>query len=219
MGAGAGIDVRHLIQEGGIIMIPLIVCSVIATIVLVERLIALSGARRRGRALAADVLDLVRKGRIEAGRDRCARSRSPLAEVLDAALARATSVDHAAEAAERARAEAVQEARSGLWILGTVGAAAPFVGLFGTVVGILGSFQKIAATGNAGFPVVARDISEALIATASGIGVAVVAFCAHNYFQMKVGALALDWKVRAEEVVEALHVQERARRLEAEVAA
>jgi biopolymer transport protein ExbB len=210
-----GLDIRRLIHDGGFIMIPLVVCSVVATIVAVERAIALLGARRRGRELARDVLALVQKGRVEAARDRCSRSRSPLAEVLDAALARAGSVEHAGAAVDRARAEAGHDLRSGLWVLGTIGAAAPFVGLFGTVVGILASFQKIAATGQSGFATVAGDISEALIATASGIGVAVIAFVAHNYFQTRVGSLALDWKLRAEELVEALDVAAAQRRLDA----
>jgi len=70
-------------------------------------------------------------------------------------------------------ARVIQALRAPLWVLGTLGAVMPFVGLFGTVIGILGSFRQIGMTGQSGFAVVAPAISEALITTAGGIAVAV----------------------------------------------
>src|SRR5439155_181859 len=78
-----------------------------------------------------------------------------------------------ATAVQRARRGAIQAVRAPLWVLGTLGAVMPFVGLFGTVVGILGSFRQIGLAGQSGFAVVAPAISEALIAPAGGIAVAV----------------------------------------------
>jgi biopolymer transport protein ExbB/TolQ len=79
-------------------------------------------------------------------------------------------------------------------MLGTVGSSAPFVGLFGTVWGIMGSFSAIGAAGKAGFAVVAASISEALIATAAGILVAVVAVMFYNYLQVKIGEINTEFK-------------------------
>ena len=69
-----------------------------------------------------------------------------------------------------------------LWALGTVGSSAPFVGLFGTVVGILKAFQSMSVAGTGGFKVVSEGIAAALVATAAGLLVAIYAIIAYNYF-------------------------------------
>ncbi len=200
------IDVRTLFREGGFIMWPLLACSALGTVVLIERAIALFGARRRGRRLARAVVPLARCGDVPEALRLCVRARSPLGEVFAAGLERADRPAEAAAALERARTAADEELRRGLWLLGTIGAAAPFIGLFGTVVGILQSFRMIAATGQGGFATVAAGISEALIATGAGLIVAIVAFAAHNYLQAKAGAIATDWRIRSEELREAIAV-------------
>jgi len=107
-------------------------------------------------------------------------------------------------AVHRKRALVNTDLKKGLWILGTIGSASPFVGLFGTVVGILQSFFAIAKTGQGGFGVVAAGISEALVATASGIIVAVIAVIAFNSFQHYVGNFALLIRLQTEEFLEML---------------
>ncbi len=88
--------------------------------------------------------------------------------------------------------------------MGTIGSAAPFIGLFGTVVGVLESFQQMAVKGSGGFAVVAAGISEALIATAAGIVVAVIAVMAFNAFQTRWNGLVLTIRVHTEEFSEIL---------------
>jgi biopolymer transport protein ExbB/TolQ len=85
--------------------------------------------------------------------------------------------------ADDARSRLLVELRRRLWILGTVGSSAPFVGLLGTVIGIVRAFEDMAGSGSAGFAVVAAGIAEALVATAAGIVVAVVAVIAYNALQ------------------------------------
>jgi biopolymer transport protein ExbB/TolQ len=82
-----------------------------------------------------------------------------------------------------------QRLRKNLWILGTVASSAPFIGLLGTVVGIIKSFESMAIEGTGGFSVVAAGISEALVATALGLGVAIIALIFYNYFQTRVSNL------------------------------
>ena len=77
--------------------------------------------------------------------------------------------------------------RRGLWMLGTIGSLAPFIGLFGTVWGIMKSFHDMAMQGSGGFAVVAAGISEALVATAVGLLVAILALAVYNYLQVTVG--------------------------------
>jgi biopolymer transport protein ExbB len=93
----------------------------------------------------------------------------------------------------------------------------PFVGLFGTVWGILHSFRSMAAAGTGGFAVVASGISEALITTAGGIAVAVEAVVLFNYFQARVAKEAFDLTLKADELVEA--VEEKSEALRASLSA
>jgi biopolymer transport protein ExbB len=105
-------------------------------------------------------------------------------------------------AVERERQRVNLRLRRGLWILGTVGATAPFVGLFGTVVGIMNAFHDMAHTGQGGFGVVAAGISEALITTAAGIAVAVLAVVLFNAINTHVQKLTLQLRLLTEEYLE-----------------
>ncbi len=92
--------------------------------------------------------------------------------------------------------------RRRLWVLASIGAIAPFVGLFGTVVGVMEAFQQIAVQGTGGFPVVSAGISSALIATAGGIFVGIESVLLFNYLQVYVGEYTALLKESAEEVLE-----------------
>ncbi|MEI8346589.1 MAG: MotA/TolQ/ExbB proton channel family protein [Pseudomonadota bacterium] len=89
-----------------------------------------------------------------------------------------------------------------LWILGTIGSSAPFVGLFGTVIGIMTSFKDIGLNGKGGFAVVSAGISESLIATASGIIIAVIAVMFYNYFQTRINNIFVDYKNKVEDLAQ-----------------
>jgi biopolymer transport protein ExbB len=93
--------------------------------------------------------------------------------------------------------------KRGIWILGTIGASAPFIGLFGTVIGIIKSFHQMAVMGTGGFAVVAAGISEALIATALGLIVAIVAVIFFNFMQVRISNLDTLLRVGLGKVLEA----------------
>jgi biopolymer transport protein ExbB len=186
-------------------------CSVIALAVAVERAIALWGFVGKARQLAESVSDAVRRGDLPEGRSRCERSPSPAADVFLAAIevseragrqAQPADPVRVAAAVERERAQVGLKLRRNLWILGTVGATAPFIGLFGTVVGIMHAFRQMAATGQGGFVVVASGISEALITTAGGIAVAIEAVVIFNFLNVHVQKLALQLRLVTEEYLE-----------------
>jgi biopolymer transport protein ExbB len=111
-------------------------------------------------------------------------------------------------AVARERAEVTLRLKRNLWILGTIGATAPFVGLFGTVAGIMRSFRDlgldVAQGGVGGSAKVMGGISEALIATAVGIIVAVEAVVLYNYFQARLARVAVELRLIAEEFIELL---------------
>jgi biopolymer transport protein ExbB/TolQ len=102
------------------------------------------------------------------------------------------------------RHEAASDLKRGLWLVGTIGSLAPYVGLWGTVVGIIRAFQDMAEHGAGGFEVVAAGISEALVATAAGLFVAIIALMFFNYLQVRAGAIAGTYARSCERFVQAL---------------
>ena len=102
------------------------------------------------------------------------------------------------------RQEVAHTLKRGLWLIGTIGSLAPYVGLFGTVVGIIRAFGDMAEHGAGGFEVVAAGISEALIATAAGLAVAIIALLFFNFLQTRVGAIAAAYSRSCERFVQAL---------------
>jgi biopolymer transport protein ExbB len=194
----------------------IIACSIIAVAAAVERVIALWAFGDKARALADAVGRALFRGDLEDGRAQCERSGSMAAEVFLAALValaprggalggrppQEPNAERLAAAVERERQRVNLRLRRGLWILGTVGATAPFVGLFGTVVGIMNAFHDMAHTGQGGFAVVSAGISEALITTAAGIAVAVLAVVLFNVLNTQVQKLTLQLRLLTEEYLE-----------------
>lgn len=200
----------HLVISGGFTMYPLVICSLLVWGVIFERLWTY---RRLGASLKSFHLEATHtllSHDLDALRGLCHRNSGlPTARLLRVALERISSKDvrlrgRWLEALERKRQLLNFELRQNLWILGTIGSSAPFIGLLGTVVGILRSFQEMAKTGSGGFTVVAAGISEALVTTAAGIVVAVIAVIAFNAFQTRWSQLVLTLRVHAEDLSEML---------------
>lgn len=195
--------VWELIKTGGWTMAPLFLCSVAVWGVVVERLWALRNWREKNREFLLSFSNLWLRGDRDAAQKLCERSQVELAELACELLSdKARVSDMTIRRVERRRLEQSAELRRFLWVLGTIGAAAPFIGLFGTVVGIIKAFSSMAQTGAGGFNVVAAGISEALVATAAGILVAVIALFFFNYLQVKVGQLQFQLKLLTEEMLE-----------------
>lgn len=200
----------EVFKAGGLTLVPLALFSVLIWIVIFERALRF---RKVGREMAhfhLDAMNAVLRGDLARLRAACEKNPEiPNAQIARVAMDRFQASDLKLqekwlEALERERQRNNQDLRRNLWILGTIASSAPFVGLFGTVVGILRSFQDIAKSGVGGFGVVAAGISEALIATAAGIGVAVIASIAFNVFQTQWSKLVLALKHQTEEFAEIL---------------
>jgi biopolymer transport protein ExbB len=204
-----------ILKAGGPTMWLIGACSVAAVAVAVERAIALFGFTSNARSLADAVARALLRGDLDDARARCESSSSPAADVFLAALAAAARrgparANGAAEpdlaritaAVERERQQVNLRLRRSLWLLGTIGATAPFIGLFGTVWGIMHAFRQMGITGQGGFAVVATGISEALITTAAGIAVAILAVILYNLLNVHVQKLALQLRLLVEEYLE-----------------
>ena len=195
-------------------MYPLLICSLLVWAVILERLWNYRRIGSHMRLFHLEALNALlhqgQGGSLDTLKNLCSRNPDlPTARLVSVALERLSARDvrlrsRWMEAVERRRQLINQELRQNLWILGTIGSAAPFIGLFGTVIGILRSFQDMARTGSGGFAVVAAGISESLVSTAAGIVVAVVAVMAYNTFQTRWGSLVLTVKVHTEELAEML---------------
>jgi biopolymer transport protein ExbB len=188
-----------LIQQGAYATYPLIACSVIALAIALERLWTLRGMAARTAALSSQVGFFLGRGDVDGVRHLIDRDgadlplgrvyRDLLPLVSDAAL------EDLSAAADGSRMEQTQVLRRNIWMIGTIGSAAPFVGLFGTVVGIIKAFHNMAQAGTGGFAVVAAGISEALVATALGLAVAIIAVVFYNYFQVRLNEISTAMRV------------------------
>lgn len=194
-------------------MIPLFMASLLTWGLAIERGWVLLRLDRRLREFQLQVLNGLLREDLDAVNALCQQNPDlPSARVLKTALDRRGAKDlrlrsRWREAAERERLLAGQAMKRSLWILGTIATATPFIGLFGTVVGILTSFHSMAKSGAGGFAVVAGGISEALIATAAGIVVAVMAVILYNVLQTRAGRLMLQLKLYTEEWMELLEAE------------
>jgi biopolymer transport protein ExbB len=183
----------QLLVEGGYLMIPLLVCSVLTLAVLVDRAYAFwQHSKLDTRALRARVLELVEEDRVEEAGSLCAGTPSPVSAVLLSGLQSyakhrglASKTESLMAMMEKAMGDQAQHAVSAVEkrfnVLSTVGSAAPLFGMTGTVTGMIASFGELSAAGVEASGV-AAGISEALITTASGLIIALFAVIPYNVF-------------------------------------
>ncbi len=176
--------------------------SIWSLAVMIDRYLYFRAARQQSREFAPRVAGALKDGKLEEAIKISDRNKkSHLAEVVTAGLAEFRSsqslpaelaIDSCHRALDRAEAIVHAKLKRGLAVLATIGATAPFVGLFGTVVGILNAFQQIATAKSSGIATVAGGISEALVTTAFGLVVAIPAVMAFNYFTGRVEAFDVE---------------------------
>ncbi len=198
--------VLGVLKAGGFTLGFIAFCSVLVLAIAVERVVALWGFTSRANSLAETIKRCLYRGAVAEARAACERSSSPAAEVFLVGFERhGRSSPTALEAAvERERQRVAVGLKGHLWILGTIGATAPFIGLFGTVWGTMRAFNEIGAQHKTGFDVVGPGIAEALITTAFGIVVGIESVMIYNYFLSRLGKTAIELKLMAEEFVELL---------------
>jgi biopolymer transport protein ExbB/TolQ len=197
--------IRNLIHDEWAILVLLLAWSVAGLSVICERLYSLWGVLPKSEAFKNRVIEAVEKGDLAKATALCETASDPLGEVFGRGLRVFGKTPHkTTEAVNSQRTVALAGFRRYLWALGTVGSSAPFVGLFGTVVGILKAFQSMSQAGTGGFKVVSQGIAAALVATAAGLLVAIYAIIAYNYFVAKVGGIGVQYKVFCEEFLLAL---------------
>ena len=174
-----------LFFKGGPIMYPLLMCSIIALTVIIERTIFWIGEDyRRDQALVNEVLSLAERGNWETVRARIGNSKDFIIRILVAGiLHREFSI---AKAMETAASDELDRMRRYLPILDTIITVSPLLGIFGTVIGIILSFEMLGSAGIEEPQAVTAGIAQALITTASGLGIAILSLFPFNYFNSRV---------------------------------
>lgn len=191
-----------------VVNIILLIMSIYSIAVAVERYLTYSAARTQSREFAPKVAQALKSARIDEAISISDKyKKSHLAMVVNAGLQEFQSGDDSdVEASRRAlqRAEAIKvaEFRRGLSGMATIGSTAPFVGLFGTVVGIITAFQEMRNAESAGIAAIAGGISEALFTTAFGLLVAIPAVWFFNYFTSKVDNFTVEMDNSSAELID-----------------
>jgi biopolymer transport protein ExbB len=183
----------EFIIKGGPVMVPLLLCSVISLSIIVERCLSL----RRSRILRYDVLqrieELLRDRKIPEASTLCKRYPSSMTRVLLAAiLNHDKSRQEIKEIIEDAGRQEVPVLERYLTILGTIASISVLLGLLGTVSGMIRTFNAIAALGYGHPEALAAGISEALVATATGLAIAIPTLVMYNYFTSKADSLVIE---------------------------
>lgn len=217
--AGAvGFDLRSMWNQMGwmakAVVIILFIMSAWSIGVMIDRLIVFNAARKQSRLFAPAVAGALREGKLDEAIKIADRyKKSHLAKVVVAGLQEFRAhevsseipgdiIEASSRALERAQAIVRSELDRGVSGLATIGSSAPFVGLFGTVVGIINAFKGISTEKSTGLGAVAGGISEALVATAIGLFVAIPAVWMFNYFNERLKAFDVEMSNSSSELID-----------------
>ncbi len=196
----------EIVQSGGWLMLPIILCSIIALAIIGERLWSLQRKRITPKHLVAQIWHLHSKGQLTPEQIESVRKSSPLGRILAAGLA---NMKHdrevMKESIEETGRHVVHELERYLNSLGTIAAITPLLGLLGTVIGMIKVFSVITSQGVGNPAVLAGGISEALITTAAGLSVAIPSLMFYRYFRGLVDGLVVYMEQEAIKLVEVIH--------------
>jgi biopolymer transport protein ExbB/biopolymer transport protein TolQ len=197
-----------------LVVVGLFLMSAYSVGVMIDRLMAYSAARKQSRQFAPAVAGALREGKVdEAVKIADRYKKSHLAKVVVAGLQEfqahqisseipGEEIEASKRALERAEAIVHAELKRGVSGLATIGSTAPFVGLFGTVVGIINAFKGISTEKSTGLGAVAGGISEALVTTAIGLFVAIPAVWMYNFFTNKIEAFDVEMSNSSSELID-----------------
>src|ERR1700734_2305770 len=204
----------EIVRAGGPLMWPIILCSIGAAAIILERLWTLQDKRVVPPDLTQKVRQLIEANQINDKVIAALEQNSPLGKLLGAALAnRHRSREVIMERLEDSGRHIVHELERFLSTLGTIAGVSPLLGLLGTVTGIIKSFNAIQEGGMGDPRALSGGISEALIATAAGLGVAIPALIAYRYLRGRVEGIVMEMEkhaIRMADALEAARLRERA---------
>jgi len=202
--------VVEIVKAGGWLMLPIILCSIIAIAIIIERFWTLSAARISPRYTLGQVWTWIKNNELDAAHLRELRLGSPLGQILAAGLVNAKyGRETMTVSIEQAANQVVHDLERYLSTLGSIAAVTPLLGLLGTVIGMIDVFAEIMVQGTGNANALAGGISQALITTAAGLSVAIPTFIAHRMFTRRVDTLVMNLEQESIKLVDALHSDRR----------
>jgi len=197
--------VLEIVQSGGWLMVPILLCSILAAAISVERFWTLQRTRITPKNLLAQVWSSLKADDMDSQKLRDLRSNSPLGQVLAAGIANAKrSRDIMKEAMQEAAGQVSHDLERYLTSLGIIASISPLIGLLGTVVGMIKVFTALMLQGAGNANVLAGGISQALITTAAGLSVAIPALIFHRFFLRRIEELVVTMEQEAGKLVDIL---------------
>lgn len=202
MGQQAGI--KEILVAGGPVLIGMIMLSIYCVALIWERYKFFKRSTGGAAAFLAKVRAVAAEGKLPDAANLAKGHKGLAASVVMATLTGPTNRDERKRSAERAAQRSISELERGISTLGTIASVAPFIGLFGTVLGVMRAFKDLANAAGAGPGLVAVGISEALICTAAGLLVAIPAVAAFNYFNQQITRFEEELRWMIDEVLDGL---------------
>lgn len=206
-------SILQFIESGGFVMYPLLLLSFVAGVVIIERLIAFRELGSVSPGLVGEVVKACNDGDYESAERACAARRGPVAASLSVILkhrnAEPAVIERQVEEAGQAHFTNLEKYLS---VLDTTTTISPLLGLLGTIVGMIGTFNSISAVQASGGnnDGVLHGVAEALYATASGITVAIVCFIAYNYFSSRIRFIISETEMAATKLLNVLESNRKA---------
>ncbi len=196
----------EFVRAGGWLMLPIILCAIVAMGILLERIWTLKGSRVVPEDLTARVWGWVKNNELTTKQIQTLHSGSPMGQILAAGLMHRNSDRNLMkESIEDTGRHVVHELERYLETLGTVAAISPLLGLLGTVIGMVQVFTEITTLGVGDPTALAGGISVALITTAAGLTVAIPALVGYRYLRNRVDTLVVRMEKEALKLIEAIH--------------
>lgn len=193
----------QFLQQGGVVLLILSICSVISISVIIERLFVYITMTRGIKTFTPKLLLKLKNFQIDEALVLCDQEDTAFAEMLSAGIKRkGRSKDMIEDAMQRTSLRLFRALEKRLAILASLGATTPFIGLLGTVIGIIKTFQALSFTDAYSPGVVSAGIAEALLNTAAGLFVAIPAVIAYNYFTHKNQVVLREVEAISSEVIE-----------------
>jgi len=193
------------IVKGGWLMAPILLCSVIALTITIERFYNLREPKIHPQDFVTKMKKLLNQRKINEAIAICSNSFSPISRIMETGILKIGSCrDEIKEAIEHAGKRESSNLRKYLAVLATIAGISPLLGLLGTVTGMIKAFQVIAVKGVGHPTALAGGISEALITTAAGLVVAIPTLVAHNYFFKQANSYILEMENTSMELLDIL---------------
>lgn len=196
----------EMIQQGGWLMLPILLCSIIASTIVIERFISLQAKKVTPPTLVAQVWQWHKNKTLTEEHIVALSNHSPLGKILSAGLVnREQPREIMKESIEEVGHQVIHDLERFLNTLGTIAAISPLLGLLGTVIGMIKVFAAITTQGVGNPTVLAGGISEALITTAAGLSVAIPSLIFYRFFRGRVDELVIKMEEEALKIVDVMH--------------